>query len=230
MRVLRNSQSIVDRRGEILGTPWITRGMTTELVGRAEDGASGDAASGEPDALHRTPVIAAGQGNTPQGRDLRGSAEFPCHDHEGVVEDPALLQIIEQGGDGAVGGREKVVAQIREDRLVIVPGLVVAEIHLHEAHARFDELARHQERPAEGVAAIAVLRRGIGAVDVEGGLDLGIGEQAHGHVAVAVDTTGGGGGLEMALLFVEESAEGEAILETLEVDRVRQLQAEGAVG
>ena len=69
---------------------------------------------------------------------------------------PALVQVVEQRGERLVGRREELVLQVREGVAVRVPRLVVAEVHLHQVDARLDQPRGHQQRPAEGVAAVAV--------------------------------------------------------------------------
>ncbi len=54
------------------------------------------------------------------------------------------MQIVEQRGDRAVRRRQQLVLQVREGVAVRVPRLVVAQVHLHQVHARFDQLAGHQ--------------------------------------------------------------------------------------
>ena len=62
----------------------------------------------------------------------------------------------QQRRERAVGRRQKVVLQVREGVAVRVPGLVVAEVDLHQGDPRLDQPPSHQQRPAEGVAAVAI--------------------------------------------------------------------------
>lgn len=94
-----------------------------------------------------------------------------------------------------------------------VPGFVVAEVDLHEADAGFDELAGHEEGPAEGVATVAVEGFGIGFHHVERGLGLGVGEHRDSHLAVAVEAGVFGGLFEEFALGLEFAEEAEAVAE-----------------
>ena len=82
-----------------------------------------------------------------------------------VLEQSARLQILHQRGDRLV----RLLRQlpVDQDVVVIVPGLAVAEIDLHHAHAALDQPQRHQAAAAE--IAVAVARaRGFGLLaDVE---------------------------------------------------------------
>jgi hypothetical protein len=52
---------------------------------------------------------------------------------------PAAGEVVQQGRDGPVGRREEPVLQVREGVAVGVPGLVVAEVHLHQADPGLDQ-------------------------------------------------------------------------------------------
>ena len=66
-----------------------------------------------------------------------------------------------------------------------VPGLVVAEVDLHQVDSCLDQLARGQERPAEGVLSIVFELPGIGIVDIKGSPGVRITQQPQGELVVA---------------------------------------------
>src|SRR5205814_2242118 len=73
-----------------------------DLVRGAEDPAPADAAPGHHQAEAVGPVVAAA------GRvELRGPAELAHHDHQGLVEQPAPVEVLDQRGEGRVGRREQ---------------------------------------------------------------------------------------------------------------------------
>lgn len=55
---LRQSQSLVDRRGHVLGSLRIKGRIPADLVARPHDRAAFRSAAGEEDGLHRPPVVA----------------------------------------------------------------------------------------------------------------------------------------------------------------------------
>ena len=71
-------------------------------VGRADDPASPDAASGQRDAEAVGPVVAAFE-----RVDLGGSAELARAEDDRPIELPALLQVADQGGERRVEDRQR---------------------------------------------------------------------------------------------------------------------------
>ena len=145
-------------------------GFETELVGGAVNVAAFRAAAGEPHREAVVVVVAAGGGVdflALRKFDRRGAAEFAAPDDEGVVEEAALFEIGEEGGEAlaafvgeaAVAFLNVVVAVPRLERTV--PDLDVAHAALYEA-AGNEHLFR--------LRGIAVERANGGgfAVDVEG--------------------------------------------------------------
>ena len=49
-----------------------------------------------------------------------------------------FVQVVEERGQGAVRGRQQIVLQVCKDEAVIVPALVVAEIHLDQVYPKVD--------------------------------------------------------------------------------------------
>ena len=79
----------------------------------------------------------------------RGAAEFAAPEDQRVIEEAALLEVVDQGGRGLVdvfGAHLHAVVEVA----VQVPGAVV---ELDHAHAAFGESAGHQAVRGEGAVA-----------------------------------------------------------------------------
>ncbi len=59
-----------------------------------------------------------------------------------------------------------------------VPGFVVTEVDLNEIHPRLDEPPGHQERPAEGVTAVAIEQLRVSIQNVKCSRDLAVGQSS----------------------------------------------------
>ena len=228
--VPRKPESLEDRRGEILGPATIRDGVPCPCIGLAQHRSAPDTTAGEQHALHRTPMIAPGQLGAGERRNLRRSPELTRHHHKGIIEQSPFAQVVEQGRNRPIRRRKQEIAQIRKRGLVGIPALVIAEIDLDEPHPRLDQLASHQQRPSECVPAIAILGCRVGSVDVEGGLHLGIRQQADRHLPVAIHPARGRGLLERSPLSVEAPLQSEPVPKSLEIDRVGKIEADGAEG
>src|SRR5262249_19526740 len=92
---------------------------------------------------------------------LRRAAEFAHDQQQRPSRQAALSQVVEQGGEAAVQGRQELVLEVAKVVLVGVPGVlrrltVEARADGDEFHAGLDEAAGEQQRLAERVAAVAV--------------------------------------------------------------------------
>jgi hypothetical protein len=213
------------------------------------DHAGLDAAAGHEDGEAEGVMVAA-----VGGLGAGGAAELGGPDNQRFIEKPALLQVLEQAGDGLVDLHGEVGVVLLEI-LVGVPGVAgAAVIDLHEADAAFREPASGEADLAEGlgdllVEAIHPLRGfrfllvldgfGDGHLHPEGelvGLDAGgeggiVGILDGGH-AVELSQQG-----ELALLvglreFLARRDEGERVI-GIDVERdagVLRAEVAGAVG
>ena len=123
-------------------------GVEAELVGGAVDDAALDAAAGQPGAEALRMMVAAvalGAGR---------AAELGAPDDERVVEQAALLEVLEQAGDRQVDLRRE-LAVVGLDAGVRVPGAAAAAAveDLHEAHAALDQPPGRQAQLAERLAS-----------------------------------------------------------------------------
>ena len=124
-------------------------------VGGADQAPALHAAAGQSHGKDVPPVVAAAI-----GVDLRRAAELPHPDHERVVEQAALLQVLQQRRIGQVHRRHErgletlgvlgVRVPGRRDGVVFFPP---RPVHLHQRHARFDQPPREQNALAETIAA-----------------------------------------------------------------------------
>ena len=125
---------------------------------RADADAAFEAAAGHPHREAVAVVVAAGAAAV-FGGGL--AAEFAAPDDERFIEQAALLEVFQQGGDWLVG-RAGMVRVIGDEVAVGVPVVVAvsaAGVELHEAHAALHEPAGEQAARAEVARFIAGRRR-----------------------------------------------------------------------
>ena len=117
-------------------------------------------------------VVAAVFGLGERALAVHGAPEFAAPDHERVVEQAALFEILHQGCRGLVGGLGLALNAALE-RPVLVPAPMV---ELDEAHAALGQSARQQ-----AVVGIRARAAGVLAVEVEHRLRLAgqVGEFRH---------------------------------------------------
>src|SRR5581483_2152215 len=158
-----------DGRVEVGHVVAVLRRVAPDLVRRAVNDPAPDAAAGEPGREPVRVVLPAVRAGLPAGR----AAEFRGPDDEGVVEQPAALQVPEEPRDGLVHLRADLRVALPE-LAVGVPGAVAssAVVDLDEAHPSLDETPGRQALQAERarmrlVEAIERLRLLILPVDAE---------------------------------------------------------------
>ena len=141
---------------EVVDVDFVFHGGEAEVVGRSVDVTALDTASGHPGGEAVVVVIAAidftGVGSFLGHFHDRGAAEFTAPDDEGFVEEAALFQVGEKGGDGLVTfSRELAVVDL--EVVMIVPGLPGSVPDLYEADATLDEASGDEHLAAlKGVA------------------------------------------------------------------------------
>ena len=160
------------------GVTGIVDDELAELVGGADDLAGLDAAAAHAGHAGRRPVIAAGR-----RVDLRRPAEVAEPHDQRVVQQPAVVQVFQQGRVAAIEHRQLALLQALEVVLVRVPAAVGDG---DELHARLDQPPGQQARLAERASAVA-LARAVGLLaQVERLLGPGRGDQAVGLLVEAV--------------------------------------------
>src|SRR5436190_12184820 len=87
---------------QIMDMDGIFQGPITKLVGGAIGKAPLNATTGEPNGEAPVVVIPSAAGFSIHQFDSRGAAKFAAADDEGLLKQTPLLQVGEQGGDGAV--------------------------------------------------------------------------------------------------------------------------------
>ena len=71
--------------------------------------------------------------------DARRAAKLAHPDHQRIVQQTALVQIVQERRQRLVKRRQQVLLQVDECPLVRVPRLLVAEVHLDHPHASFEQ-------------------------------------------------------------------------------------------
>ena len=125
------------------------------------------------------------------GFDHRGATELAAPDDEGFIEQPALFEVLDEGGGGLVGGAA-IAFEIADDIGMGVPALVV---DVDEANAAFD----HPSGEETGAGEVGF--GGIAAVEVEGffGLGLEIHEVGSGGLEAIGHFVAGDAGLDFGI-------------------------------
>src|SRR5687767_13710440 len=88
-----DAEGVVEGGDDVFGGDGIGGGMGGEPVLRAEDLSPPDAAAGHDQAEATGPVVAAAILVEPGG-----PPELPHHDHEGLVEQAAEVEVFHEGG------------------------------------------------------------------------------------------------------------------------------------
>ncbi len=161
--------------------------------------------------------------------DLRRAAELAGDDDEDALVEAAGVDVLDQGGDGAVVVRH---AETEGLELVLVHGVVVpvadastegtAQAARDDLDAGLDEAAGEEELLAPAVAAVAVADRGVFLAQVEGVAGLRIGEQGHGLALEFIEGAEFALLVEGALELVEALAQGDAVAEAARLGGVAE--------
>ena len=164
------AEEVEDGGVHVVHVDFVGDGVVAEVVGFAEGEAGFDAGAGEPLAEAAGVVVAAGAVALGVG----GAAEFAAPPDEGVFEEAALFEVLQQAGDGFVDG-EGVVFVLGHVGVLVPSGVVgvVGVVDLDEADAGFGEAAGHEALAAEVVGggfvdAVEFFGGGGFGVDVEG--------------------------------------------------------------
>ena len=168
-------------------------GFAAETVGGADDLAALHAAAGEEGHGDAGPVVA-----TDLGADARGAAEFAPDEDGDVFVESALVEVVNEGGDGLVEDGE-ILAFAAEDVVVraAVP-VPLAVVDGDDAGTGLDEAAGGKEALGDArgavfvdafdfiTGAVAGDDAGIFLGEVEGFGELGGSEEAHGLLGEGV--------------------------------------------
>ena len=157
-----HAQQVQQGGVEVVDVHAVLRRLEAEVVGLAVAHAAARAAAGQEHAETVRVVVA-----TVAVLAHRRAPELAAPHDQRVFEQAALLQVAEQGGDGAVN----VLAEIARCGVVIrvrIPRLAVAVIDLDETHAAFRQASRHETAVREVPFAVSLAHRRRLARDVEG--------------------------------------------------------------
>src|SRR5207237_734218 len=97
-----DAQAVVEGSGEVAGGDRVGGGVGAVRRAGAEDLPAADAAAREQRAEDVRPVVPPAV-----GVELRRATELAHHDYQRLVQHSPLVQVGEEGGDGAVGGRQE---------------------------------------------------------------------------------------------------------------------------
>ncbi len=92
-----DAEQVINGGRQIVRAHRVRRRIGAVLVAGAEDLAAGDAGAGQREAEHGTPVIAPSLTVDP-----RRSAELADGDNQRLMQQTALLQVLQQGGEADV--------------------------------------------------------------------------------------------------------------------------------
>jgi hypothetical protein len=228
-------EEVVDGGGDVGGGVAAGGGVGALAVGGADDLADLGAAAGEEDRAGGAPVVAAAV-----FVDFGGTAELGEEDDERVVEEAALVEVVDEGGEGAVDAGDVVgafghvadVGEVLDGDVVVVPQVavqaVVTVVDHHETGAGFDEAAGHEAAAADFGAAVGGARVFGFLREIERGADVLRAEQAEGVIVVAVDDVGAGMVFEAAERVIDRAAQFGATAEAGAVESVEQIERLGA--
>ena len=147
------------RTGQSLGTSPFEFGRPTTLPRR-------ETAAGGQHAHDLAPVVAAGDRVGARNAFLvhpRRAAEFAHHQHDGRIEQAAIIEIFDQAADGRVKPGQNRLHSPLEARMIIP----AAEGQRHESHPRLDEPPRQQCTLAPLMPAIPIAQPRVFLADIE---------------------------------------------------------------
>ena len=153
---------------QVLHVVALAHARGAQLVGLPHRHAALDAAAGHPHGEAER-VVVAPRALGVLGRRL--APELAAPHHQRLVEQAALLEVLQQPRDRLVGAARVVVVVLLEVAVRVPVGVVVrpARIDLHEPHASLDQPPREQALAAELLGA-----RVVDAVELLGARTLGI--------------------------------------------------------
>src|SRR5262249_56430961 len=96
---------VVDRRGEVAGGDGAVLDVPAVGLGGADDLAVAEPAAGHRQRHHHRPVVPAV--GAPLSTHHRGPAELAHGQDQGAVEEPALVEVGNEGGDQVVEERQE---------------------------------------------------------------------------------------------------------------------------
>ena len=126
--------------------------LDAQLVGVAHHRSALDAAAGHPGHHGLLVVVAAGMGPEEVHGVIGGASEFPGPDHQGLIQQSPLLQVLQQRRDRLVG----LVAPLAVLLGDIFVGVPAAAIDLDVADTPLHQAAGHQAPSSHGLLDLVV--------------------------------------------------------------------------
>ena len=140
------AEQMENRRVQVVDVHFVFDDMKSEFISFSKGDAGFDSASREPHRKGLRVMIAAEfAAGIGIALDHRSAAELTAPEDERIVEQPALFEVLYQGGTGAIGVGGLFLNAF-EDFAVMIPAFVEK---LHEADPAFDEAAREQTVQSE---------------------------------------------------------------------------------
>ena len=134
-RVVVDAQAVQDRRVQVAQVDRVLDDVVAEVVGLAVLDAGLHAAAGQPHGEAAAVMVAAHAGVAERALAEHGAAELGGEDHQRVVQQAALLQVLHQRR-GRLIDVAALVRQLPRDGDVLVPAAVE---ELHEPHAALEQ-------------------------------------------------------------------------------------------
>src|SRR6266851_1114037 len=214
------AESAEYRGGDVIRTDRIVLGEGSAGIGSAVDLPAPDAAAGHQNRLARRPVIAAGV-----LVDLGCPPEVAGPVYERLGEQPSVVEVLEQGGNGLIGLGKATAFERGEVGLVRVPAADPRrEVDGHEAHAGFHQPSGQQGTLPIRCPPIAVSQLGVLFVQGERLFCRGRREQSDGPRLVTLHPFDRGQLVCQAAAVVELFADSLAVGEPEVIHPGRQCQ------
>ena len=169
--VRADAQGREDRRGQVRRSVGLAGGHSRMSISPTDDLTRLDAAAGQEAGEHVAPVVTTRSELLARGvlavgsnrRDLRCAAHLATHYDQGLVEQPTVLEIVEEAAEAVVDRGEQFALEVAEGVLVSVPA---SQIDLHHPHTCLDQSTSNQEPLAPLFTAVLVadLLRFLGQV------------------------------------------------------------------
>ena len=136
-RVFGDSQEAVERRVDFTEMNRSVRDFTAQAIGRANDLSRPETTTSNQAATDAGPMIPSGV-----FVDLWGSAKFAPRDHSNVLIHSALVEVLNQGGEGLIE-----VGQMRVSCFAEVPTVKIPtpKIECHHSNTSLNKSSGHKE-------------------------------------------------------------------------------------
>ncbi len=156
---------LVNRRRQIAGRHGTFRDFTTKSIRRPNHLTMPKISSGKNHGHHYRPMITPVR--APLGPNLGGSSEFSHSNHQDILQQSSLVQVLDQGGEQMIKHGQQGPQSIPDPtirRNVISMGVprarrpVIAEIDRHKTHPGLHQSTRQQRLPTPLMRPVPIQR------------------------------------------------------------------------